>query len=358
MARPGQNQRGNTAVAENTTASDDGHTVVVPNPPTQTVNPEGVDGSDAAPEAPQTDPQPTTNESGEQGTATPTPQEPAKAAEKAAEKSDDLTAFKATVDAGYEVADEDTGTVPERELQAVVGAYRGLGSKGRAEARKFLNDAMRAYVQEREMKRAQAAVKMSDAMQAGAASKVGRAAPEPVDPTEAFVQRVNVYDLAKRLVVQTVPDGVTEDWAAKAAKLREDLQPQVEVYQAWLKARSEVPEGTEPPAKPDGISPVVESAFKLVQGRGAGLPRTKVAGTKAAFDGPRRSVKAHIKEALATVPVDGFLKVADIVKFGSDEYGNDHPSSGAVTAALESKNKIEGVEAGFNNGVKGAFRRA
>jgi hypothetical protein len=57
---------------------------------------------------------------------------------------------------------------------------------------------------------------MSDAIQqGGTAPKQAKAPAEPVDPTEAFVQRAVTYDLAKRLAIQTVPEGVKDDWARK-----------------------------------------------------------------------------------------------------------------------------------------------
>src|SRR4051812_35378966 len=76
-----------------------------------------VTATETAPASAQTDAQPPTTESGEQGTATPAPQRPAEAAK--VEKSDDLTAWQAAVDAAYEVVDEATGTVPEANMAAV-----------------------------------------------------------------------------------------------------------------------------------------------------------------------------------------------------------------------------------------------
>jgi hypothetical protein len=122
-----------------------------------------------------------------------------------------------------------------------------------------------------------------------------------------------------------------------------------------------VAEGQEPPAKPEGISAVVEQAFKLAQGRAAGAGRKASAGggtPKAAFDGPRRSVKTHILQAFENEPVGAHLKVSDIQKFQSREYGTDRPSSGAISSALNSKNLPESLEAGHKDGHFGAYKRA
>lgn len=315
--------------------------------------------TETAPEAPQTDPQPVTTESGEQGTATPTPQEPVTEDAAKAPETVDLTAWNDAVSAALENADKTTGTVPEANVSAVVTAYRALSTKGRAEAKKAVQGHLRTQVQDRQIAKAQAVMALSDAMTEGTATKATREHREPVDPTKAFVDRAVLLALARTIVTSKVPDGVKPNWKELANQEVQDLQPQVEAYAAFLKARAEHTGEGDEPTEPEGISPVVKGAFKLAQGKSAGLPKARVQGTassKAPFEGPTRSIVRHIQEAFEDLPSGAFLKVNEIRKHQSREYGNDLPSSGAVSSRLKSKNKIEGVTPGEKDGHQGAFK--
>jgi hypothetical protein len=68
------------------------------------------------------------------------------------------------------------------------------------------------------------------------------------------------------------------------------------------------------------------------------VPRT--GGTNRTYTGPRRSVPAHIESAMADVPVGGFMKIRDIARSTTDTYGDDHPSDGAVGAALFTRDGV------------------
>lgn len=343
MAR-GQNRPASTTTTENETPEGTVTTTTASEPSTE------------APAAPQTDPQPETTESGEQGTATPAPQEPAEA--KAAETVD-LGPWNEAVAQALETADKTTGTVPEANVSAVVAAYRALSTKGRAEAKKAVQGHLRTQVQDRQIAKAQAVMALSDAMTEGTASKTTREHREPVDPTKAFVDRAVMLALARTIFTGTVPQGVKDDWKDQANKEVTNLQPQVEVYAEYLKARAEHTGEGDGPEEPEGVSPVVKGAFKLAQGKSAGLPKVRVAnegGSKAPFEGPTRSIVKHIQEAFEDLPSGAFLKVNEIRKHRSREYGDDLPSSGAVSSRLKSKNAIEGITSGEKDGHQGAYK--
>lgn len=313
--------------------------------------------TETAPEAPQTDPQPQTTESGEQGTATPAPQQPAEA--KAAEQPVDLGSWNEAVSAALENADKTTGTVPEANVSAVVAAYRALSTKGRAEAKKAVQGHLRTQVQDRQIAKAQAVMALSDAMTEGTATKATREHREPVDPTKAFVDRAAMLSLAKTIFASVVPQGVKDNWTEDARALVAELQPQVDAYAAFLKAKAAHTGEGDGPTEPEGVSPVVKGAFKLAQGKSAGLPKVRAEGgstTKTSFEGPTRSIVRHIQEAFEDLPSGAFLKVNEIRKHRSREYGDDLPSSGAVSSRLKSKNKIEGITPGEKDGAQGAYK--
>lgn len=49
---------------------------------------------------------------------------------------------------------------------------------------------------------------------------------------------------------------------------------------------------------------------------------------------PRRNVVAHLEQVFAPLASGTFLTIAQIVKTRSDEYGDDRPSPGAISARL------------------------
>lgn len=65
------------------------------------------------------------------------------------------------------------------------------------------------------------------------------------------------------------------------------------------------------------------------------IPRSGT--TNRTYNGPRRSVAAHIESAFEDMESGDTMKIRDIARHTSDTYGDDHPSDGAVGAALFAK---------------------
>ena len=76
----------------------------------------------------------------------------------------------------------------------------------------------------------------------------------------------------------------------------------------------------------------------------------------------RRDIGAHIASAFAELPDGTFLTVREIRRHRSDEYGDEFPSAGAISARLfpsSGRCTVPGVEPGENErGVRGARRRS
>lgn len=78
--------------------------------------------------------------------------------------------------------------------------------------------------------------------------------------------------------------------------------------------------------------------------------------------GTRRDIGAHIVSAFEGLPEGAFLTVGQIRSHRSEEYGDEFPSAGAISARLfpsSGRCTVPGVEPGENGrGVRGARRRS
>lgn len=261
-----------------------------------------------------------------------------------------LDAFNEAVTAAVAEADSSTGLVPEASLAAVLEQYRSLdGVKAKNKAKTALNDGMKEAMNEADIAKARAYLQLSENMTAG--SSKSSAEKVPADPTEAAVQRIATLQLARDFVV--VPEGVADDFQTRADSLVSESAESVKAYIAWLTDDSEE-KGDEPEA-----SAVVKNAAKLAIGKAA------KAGARAGatFTGERRDIGKHIAEAFESVEPGGFLTVAEIRKFRSNEYGDNPPSAGAISARLfpssGGESTVEGVLGDTNDkGNKGGRKVA
>lgn len=259
----------------------------------------------------------------------------------------DLTAFTAAIESAISQRDESTGVMPETVFGAVVEAYRALpDTKARNDAKKYLAAQMRTSMEKLDAPTAKSYMTLQDR---GTASAPSATKPkEPVDPTQAYVEKAVSLRLALNLIPK--PEGLAEDWQDKAKALAESVVPQVTAYQAYLD------DTTEGKTEPTDTSAVVKAAFKLAAGRASGGGRTGVTRT-----GPTRNIANHITEAFAEKASGDFLKISEIKKFKSAEYGDDSPSAGALSARLFPSNgkdpQIAGIKPGQNaEGDRGAFK--
>lgn len=295
--------------------------------------------------------------------------ESAPAATKADLSDDEIDArlgeFKETVAAAVDQRDATVGTMSDEVLRTVTNAYTSLdgGPKVKNAAKKYvqaqMTDAMNQMSQEGVvLARAYFQIQEEALVAKRAAKGTGeRRVREPVNPTEAFVERAASLALAAELVGAEVPEGVDDDWLDKANTRVAELQSgdEIDTYRTWLLNDAE-DKGDAPE-----VSPIVIAAVKLALGRTA-KPGKKIrpASSGSTYTGERRDVGKHITEAFDGKASGTFLLVSEIAKFASNEYGDDRPSSGAVSARLfppSGKCTVEGITPGQNElGRKGAFK--
>lgn len=304
----------------------------------------------------------TTTEAPAEATATETPVEATATpeAEKPAEKPIDLTAFKAAVAEAVAEADTSTGEVSVEHLAAVTKAYRALdGAKAKNAAKALVNDGMKEAMGSDNLAGARANLNISEkALTAGSSGGGGtKRESVPVDPTENFVQRVATLNLAYNQCVSAVPEGVSEDWQTRANELASASAGEVASYVAWLDGNAET-RGDEPE-----VSAVIRNAAKLAKGKSGRAGTGRTPGAVSVYDGPRRSIEAHILNAFAEFDEGKFLSIADIRNTKSEEYGDELPSAGAVSARLFPKSgnstmvKV-GIRPDTQDGKKGAVKTA
>lgn len=267
-----------------------------------------------------------------------------------AEVEVDLTDFKSAVQTAVAEADKSTGEIAPAVLEPVVKAYRAIeGLKGKNAAKAYLAEQMRVAMNDSNIQGARSYLQLQDSMTAGSG---GSSAPKaPADPTEAFVQQYGTLRLA--LALTEPGEGVGDDWQDKAKALVDGSMESARAYKAWLTSDAE-DKGDEPEA-----SAVIKNAVKLSLGKSAkaGGRASSGGGT---FTGERRDIGKHIASAFAEVESGTFLTVAEIRNHKSDEYGDNPPSAGAISARLfpsSGKCTVEGIEPGTNEkGNKGATK--
>lgn len=273
-------------------------------------------------------------------------------APKAEDKPVDLTAFTQAVNAAVAEADTTTGDVPVASLDAVTVQYRALdGIKAKNAAKALANDGMKDRMNSNDLGGARAFLNISEKALVAAAGS-GSKDKVPADPTEAYVQRVGTIQLAYALAVGTVPEGVKDNWQELVTELVNGSNEAAQGYGQWLSGDAET-RGDEPE-----VSAVVRNAAKLAQGRSAKAGSTR-SGGGASFDGPRRDIGKHIANAFESSESGKFLSIAEIRNTRSDEYGDNPPSAGAISARLFPKSgkvTIEGVTPDTQNGKKGAVK--
>lgn len=270
----------------------------------------------------------------------------------------DLEPFKAAVATAVATRDTSTGTLPKDQIENVKTIYRESleGAKAKGAAKKHLADGLRDAINVMDVVLGKAYMELADEMaKAGTAAKAA-AEKAPTDPTDAYVQRIALLNLAYNLAYADRPEGVDEAAArGKAEALVGEHNDKAEAYYTWLQKPADE-RGDEP-----DVDTFVKKAVKAALGKviSAG---TSGRGGGGSVGGPRRDVAKHIQEAFADQPENTFMLIAEIAKFRSSEYPEGDVSPGAVSARLfpsSGKMTVEGVRPGENeSGKRGAFKLA
>jgi hypothetical protein len=271
----------------------------------------------------------------------------------------DLSAFEAAVSAAVDEADVTTGEVPEASLSTVTIEYRKLeGLKAKNAAKKLVADGMKEAMNDNSLPKARAYLSLQEKALVAASGSTGGSTPrQPADPTEAFVQRIATLNLASAAAQANVPDGVAEDWGVRVGNLVTESSEAVSGYVKWLTSDDEN-KGDEPE-----VSVVVKAAAKLSLGKSAKAGGARITSSGTPYTGERRDIAKHIVEAFGDQEVGTFMRVSEIRKFHSSEYGDDLPSAGAISVRLFPKSGDStmpklGIQPDVRDGKKGAVKLA
>lgn len=326
----------------------------------------------------------------EQSTEAPTEAAPEAPAEPAGPTEAEITALvKEFTDAVEEVVndteggrDESTGTLSVKLVDKVKVAYAKLpAGKVRKGVKDYLGEKMRTTMDEAmkndmdpvRFSRARSYLQLQDEATAAAKSTAATVVKEPVDPTEALIERVLPMFLAPAAV--EVGEGVATDWEQRVVERAQSLQGEIATYAAHLDALAKLAEGAEAPAEPE-VNDAVKQAFRIARGRSVSIKKagksSGTPGTRAprAPGAGRGNIGSHIEQAFANVEPGKFLLIAEIANFDSVGAGYDsttRPSPGAIAARLfdkagQPKTTIDGIVPGFeqdgNASTKKGARKA
>jgi len=258
---------------------------------------------------------------------TDTPSTEAPAAEAKPEVPVDISSFTAVVDSILPEADTTTGDLSVEALAKTTEAYRALdGQKNKNAARDSIETAMREALMNDNGPLGKSYVLIRKSLSAGTT----KAPAKPTDPTEAFVSKIATLVAAQSVASAKVPEGVGENWVEQV----NDLVPQLVEQANQLIA---LEDGVD---VPESITADAKKVAKLAAGR------TVASSGGPSYSGPRRSTEKHILSAFADLQSGDFLTVNEIANKKSEEYGDDKPSSGAISARLfNSPTAIEGIVA-------------
>lgn len=257
---------------------------------------------------------------------TPSDEQADGATEQAEAPAFDLTAYNEVVTEAVASRDEATGALSDEVIARVNAEYVKLdGAKAKAAARKVISDGMFAAMNDSDLHLAKAYLDLQQGRDASASRP--KAERTPADPTGAYVSQVAALNLAYGIVTDEVPEGVDEGWAEKVTEKVGELSEQVAAFQAWLNSDAE-DKGDAPE-----VDPIVKSAFKIASGKGAGRAKSSGGGGSTS-SGERHDIGKHIAEYFEDKEPGHFALIAEIRKFKSNEYGDDLPSAGAISARL------------------------
>jgi len=297
---------------------------------------------------------------GEADESTATPEEASAAQALAATEAKkevpeaDFSAFDAAVDAilaphrAAEASGGETNGEPDEALiPELVTQYQALeGAKNKRTARDRIKAISEQCMNEDNFYTAKAAMLLDDKLVSAKTAKAPRAAKAPTDPTPAFLENLYALYLAFQYAgaAQVQPEGLAADWREQYSARIKDLEKELETFLESGSDVSTLPESS--------LIPKAIKLGTLRKPKSSGSSGPRVNG----YSGPPRSIVKHINEAFANVASGTFLKIGDIAKFESQEYGSDHPSPGAISGQVKNTKfatNFPGLEAAEENGKKG-----
>lgn len=185
-----------------------------------------------------------------------------------------------------------------------------------------------------------------------------------VNPTEAHVALGAAHALAVNFLA--VGSDVDANWGTMVSEKVNGLRDEVVSYNAYLTEKAtwdalsdEDKAKTEEPTAPE-VDPIILTAARLARGRTTTVKKArepKAPGSAATTprdpSAPRGDILAHIQEVFANLPVGAFLKVSEIAKVGTSQYGAGQASGGAISARIKGPKFAEVSGLSFENDSNG-----
>jgi len=283
--------------------------------------------------------------------ATPAPSTESSTTEtKAPAEAPNITALVALAEGV--VAQDETN----RDFTELTKAYQDADRRQKAAFTKHINDAMVVALQEKQDRNlALAYVAIGGAVKTKPATERKAREPRPpANPTETLVDRLAGLFLAYETAAATdLPENLDADWADKLQAKLTEVRNSGDIAKLVAYRNNEAGDKGEAPEVSEVAGRAVRLAFQ------GGKTRTSSGGggggrSGAVYDGPRRSVTVHILNAFEGKPSGTFLSVSEIRNHKSAEYGEDAPSAGAVSAALNGKSVPDALVVG-KGGEKQTF---
>jgi hypothetical protein len=214
------------------------------------------------------------------------------------------------------------GAPDDAGKQAVLEAYNALeGAAAKRLARTALETITSSNMDSDNFYTAKKAMLLKEHILNAKAVKAPKVEKVAANPTGAFIDHLVALNLAFQFASTQAPENVDADWQTQYTAALADATTR---FQAVVASEDQVTDDA-----------VFQSALKLgarkvTKSRSAGssTPREGV------YSGPPRSILKHIIEAFDGQPSGTFLKINEISKFESSEYGSDHPSPGAISGRI------------------------
>ena len=238
-----------------------------------------------------------------------------------------VDAFIAATEEALTEADASTGLIPDEALNKALEAYRAIsgGVKYKNLGKNHLTEGVTNALAEQEYLKAVGYNQISQELAKVKATR--QAAPKvQVDPREVVAKEYAALVAAAEAKAAYLDNQADyEGWREIEV---DDIAEDVAAHLDWQDQDNE-DRGEEPEVGEIGLKALkaIKASATRVRKSGGG---TSVGG----YSGPRRDVAAHIRAAFEGKSSGDFMTISEIVKADSEEYGDDHPSSGAVSARL------------------------
>lgn len=259
----------------------------------------------------------------------------AEATESAEKAEPDISAVTAALDS---ILAGDISDLENIDFKPVTDAYATLDRAGKAAATRHMSALSPELLESGDFDKARVVLLANKATKAEK-PKAEKKPRTPVDPTQAFVDRLASFQIAYALFAAGKPEGVADDFQEKVQAAFEANYEQASALAAYM-ANTDENKGDAPDA-----SEVATYAVRI-----AVKPVRKPYG-------PRHDAGKHIEQVFAELPSGTFLTAGEIAGKPSEEYGEKGATQSAIAARFKGKAPLaEGLSIVTRDGETGVLK--